>query len=176
MKFIFTEKKLKMDDDLKAYAEKKIGKIDRFFKEESEAFVTFAYERGRYLAEVTIKNKGIFYRVSEATGDMFASIDSAVGSIERQIRKNKTRLEKKLREGAFEREIVPYSVTDEEEQEFNIVRRKTFSIKPMTAEEAILQMNLLEHEFYVFKDQDAGNYAVVYKRSDGGYGLIECVE
>ena len=92
------------------------------------------------------------------------------------IRKNKTRLEKKLRDGAFEREIKPPVVVpdDEEDEEFNVVRTKRFSIKPMTVDEAILQMNLLEHEFFVFKNQDdEGRFAVVYKRNNGGYGLIE---
>ena len=103
MKFTFTEKKMDVSEDLRAYAEKKIGKIDKFFKTDSEAFVTFSTERGRFRAEVTIKNNGMFYRVSELTGDMYASIDSAVASIERQIRKNKTRLEKRLRAGAIDR-------------------------------------------------------------------------
>jgi putative sigma-54 modulation protein len=97
MKFTFTEKKMELSDDLHAYAEKKIGKIDRLFRTESDAYVTFSSERGRFLAEVTIKNNGMFYRVSELTSDMYASIDSAVAGIERQIRKNKTRLEKRLR-------------------------------------------------------------------------------
>lgn len=175
MKFTFTEKKMEVPDDLHAYAEKKIGKIDRLFKTESEAYVTFSTERGRYLAEVTIKNNGMFYRVSELTSDMFASIDSAVAGIERQIRKNKTRLEKRLRAGALEREIKPIYIPsgDEGEEEFKIVRNKKFYIAPMSAEEAILQMNLLDHTFFVFKNADEQNiFSVVYRRRDGGYGLI----
>lgn len=177
MRFTFTEKKIQVSDDLRRYAEKKIGKIDRLFKSESDAFVTFAIERGRHIAEVTLRNNGMFYRVSDSTGDMYASIDSAVASIERQIRKNKTRLSKKLRTGAFEPEeepaIIPQAETDEEEEgEFEIIRMKKFAIKPMTPEEAILQMNLLGHEFFAFKEQDTGAFAVVYKRKSGGYGLI----
>ena len=125
MKFTFTENKMSMTDDLRSYAEKKIGKLDRFFKDESEAFFTPSIERGRYKAEVTLKNNGMFYRVTEVTSDMYASIDSAAASIERQIRKNKTRLAKRLREGAFERDIKPdygYSVDEQEEGEFKIVR------------------------------------------------------
>ena len=157
---------------MKEYAEKKISKIDKYFKTESEAFVTFSTERGRYIAEVTIKNNGMFYRVKETTGDMCASIDSAVATIERQIRKNKTRLEKRLRTDAFERVVVPM-VDDEPEEEFKVVRNKRFSIQPMGVQEAILQMNLLEHEFFAFRNADAGDaFAVVYKRNDGGYGLI----
>jgi len=180
MRFTFTEKKVRASEDLQAYAEKKIGKLDRFFRAESDAFVTFTIERGRHIAEVTIKNNGMFYRVSESTSDMYASIDSAVAGIERQIRKNKTRLEKKLREGAVEREMPASPISEEqpddasEEGNFEIIRTKRFSIKPMTAEEAILQMNLLDHEFFVFKNQDDEDaFAVVYKRKSGGYGLIE---
>ena len=103
MKFTITGKKLEVSEELRAYAEKKVGKIERLFRSrDSEAFITFSRERGRYTAEVTLKNNGMFYRVSETTGDMFASIDSACASIERQIRKNKTRLEKKLKAGPIE--------------------------------------------------------------------------
>lgn len=171
MKFTFTEKRMDATPAMKEYAEKKISKIDKYFKTDSEAFVTFSTERGRYIAEVTIKNNGMFYRVKEVTSDMCASIDSAVASIERQIRKNKTRLEKRLRTDAFEREI--QIAPEEVEDEFKIVRNKRFVIQPMSVEEAILQMNLLDHEFYAFRNAEEGDaFAVVYQRKDGGYGLI----
>ena len=177
MKFTFYERKIKLTDDIKDYAERKVGKLDRFFKDESEAHITFGLERGRYHVEVTLQNNGMHYRVSEVTSDIFASIDSAVSAIERQIRKHKTRLEKKLRAGAIEREIgaLPsYASEEEEERDFVIHKTKRFSIKPMTAEEAILQMDLLGHEFFVFRNQNANDaFAVVYKRKRGGYGLIE---
>lgn len=174
MKFTFTEKRMESSGDLRAYAEKKIGKLDRFFKTEAETVVTFSTERGRYLAEITIHSNGLFYRASELTSDMYASVDSGVAAIERQIRRNKTRLEKRLREGALEREAAPaYAPVEEEDVEFKIVRRKSFSIKPMSVEEAILQMNLLDHEFFVFKNMDSDEaVSVVYKRHQGGYGLI----
>jgi len=177
MKFTFTEKKVQVSDELREYAEKKIGKLDRFFKLESEAFITFEIERGRHKAELTLNNNGIFYRVNEVTSDMYASIDSAVAAIESQIRKNKSRLSKRLRDGALERDVKPsvsYAAADEDELDFNVIRTKRFPIKPMTIEEAILQMNLLGHEFFVFKNQeDGGTFSVVYKRKNGGYGLIE---
>lgn len=175
MKFTFTEKKMDSSEDLRAYASRKIGKLDRFFKNEADAYVTFSIERGRFRAEITIRSNGLFYRASELTNDMYASVDSGVAAIERQIRRNKTRLEKKLREGALEREIVPayVSAAEESDDEFKIVRSKRFSIKPMSAEEAILQMNLLNHEFFVFKNMDENDaFSVVYKREQGGYGLI----
>ncbi len=175
MKFTFTEKKIQVSDDLHEYAEKKLGKLDRFFRSESEAFVTFQIERGRHTAEVTIKNNGMFYRVSETTSDMYASIDSAVAAIERQIRKNKTRLEKKLRADALTFDAPVLSAEDEEEDtDFTVIRTKKFPIKPMTTEEAILQMNLLKHTFFVFRNQDDNDtFSVVYRRKSGGYGLIE---
>ena len=170
MKFTFTEKRIDATPAMKEYAEKKISKIDKYFKTDSEAFVTFSTERGRYIAEVTIKNNGMFYRVKETTGDMCASIDSAVASIERQIRKNKTRLEKRIRAEAVE--VAP-ACDDEAEEEFKIVRNKRFSIQPMSVQEAILQMNLLDHAFYAFRNADEGDaFAVVYKRKNGDYGLI----
>ena len=176
MKILFTEKKIQVSGDVRAYAEKKIGKLDRFFKIESEAFVTFSMERGRQNVELTLKNNGMFFRVSESTHDMYASIDSAVSSIERQVRKNKTRLEKRLREGALEREIVPVVSPEPEEEDgsFDLIRTKKFPIKPMGVEEAILQMNLLGHNFFAFRNHENENaFSVVYKRKDGGYGLIE---
>ncbi|MDR3310862.1 MAG: ribosome-associated translation inhibitor RaiA [Oscillospiraceae bacterium] len=181
MKFTVLEKKVKVSPEIREYAEKKIAKLDRFFRVESEASVVFASLRGRLIAEVTLNNNGMFYRVTESTGDMFASIDSAVAAIERQIRKHKTRLSKRLRDGAFERDIAPEAsvVTEEpdEEPEFKIVRTKAFPIKPMTAEEAVLQMNLLGHEFFVFKNQDNGErFSIVYRRKSGDYGMIESLD
>ncbi len=176
MKFTFTEKRMGSSEELREYARRKISKLDRFFKTEGEAFVTFSLERGRFLAEITIHNNGMYYRASELTSDMYASVDSGVAAIERQIRRNKTRLEKKLREGALEKEPAPAYVPEAEEtedEEFNIIRSKHFAIKPMSPEEAILQMNLLGHEFFVFKNmQDDEAFSVVYKRKQGGYGLI----
>ncbi len=176
MKFTFSEKRMDSSEDLRAYAMRKIGKLDRFFKTEADAIVTFSLERGRFLAEITIHNNGLYYRASELTNDMYASVDSGVAAMERQIRRNKTRLAKRLREGALERDAVPAYVPmedDADNEEFKIVRSKRFSIKPMSAEEAILQMNLLGHEFFVFRNMDAEDaFAVVYKRKEGGYGLI----
>jgi putative sigma-54 modulation protein len=175
MKFTYTEKKFQSTDDLRKYAEKKVGKLDRFFKGDAEAYITFSIERNRHKAEITISNNGMIFRGSETTNDMYATIDSAIEAIEHQIRKNKTRLEKRLREGSLVN-AGPVAVV-EEEKDFDIVRTKRFSIKPMTAEEAILQMNLLGHEFYVFKNQDLEDeFCVVYKRKQGGYGLIESID
>ena len=179
MKFTISAKQMEVADDLRQYTEKKVGKIDRLFRTPSEAFVTFSRERGRYTAEVTLKNNGMFYRVSDTTSDVFASVDSACASIERQIRKNKTRLEKKLKSGPIDWGSMSASPDEpeEEEEEFKIVRTKRFSIKPMTPQEAILQMNLLEHEFYAFRNsEEDGAFSVVYARKNGGYGLLSDAE
>ena len=178
MKFVFTDKKVNLPNYIHNYAEKKVGKLDRFFKEDATAALTFSIEKDRNQVEVTIRSSGTIFRVSESTADMRASIDAAVASLERQIRKNKTRLEKRLRQDAFVRTVDAEEVSsfapEEEEEEFRIVRTKRFPIKHMTVEEAVLQMNLVDHTFFAFKNaDDGGAFAVVYKRNDGGYGLIE---
>ena len=172
MKFTFIEKKMAPSDSLRAYAEKKVSKIDRLFRTESEANVTFSTERGRFTAEITIKNNGTFFRAHETTSDMYASVDSAVATIERQIRKNKTRLAKNLRAEAVLPEL-PEEFEAHEEGAFDIVRTKRFTVKPMSVEEAILQMNLLGHSFYVFRRIEDSTICVVYHRNNGGYGIIE---
>lgn len=176
MKFVFTDKKVTLPQNVHAYAEKKVGKLDRYFKADAEASIVFSVQKDCNQVEVTVRSGGTVYRVSEKTSDMFASIDAAVSSIERQIRKNKTRLEKRLRTDAFERtvgEISSFVPEVEEEEEFRIVRTKRFPLRPMSVEDAILQMNLIGHAFFAFRDADSdGAFTVVYKRDDGGYGLI----
>ena len=178
MKFVFTDKKVNIPNYIHNYAEKKVGKLDRYFKEDATAAITFSIEKDRNQVEVTIRSSGTIFRVSESSSDMRASIDAAVASLERQFRKNKSRLEKRLRQGAFERtideaEVASFVPDGPEEGEYRIVRTKTFPIKPMTQEEAILQMNLLEHEFFVFRNAEARDaFTVVYRRKNGGYGLI----
>ena len=179
MKFVFTDKKVNLPNKVHAYAEKKVGKLDRYFKADTEAAVVFSVEKGRNNVELTIRSGGTIIRVAESTSDMFATIDAAVSSVERQLRKNKARLEKRLRQDAFSRsvdveEMSSFAPEGEEEEEFRIVRPKRFPIKLMTVEEAVLQMNLVDHTFFAFKNaDDDGSFAVVYKRNDGGYGLIE---
>ena len=177
MKFVFTDKKVNLPNKVHAYAEKKVGKLERYFKAETEAAIVFSVEKGRNNVELTVRSGGTIIRVAESTSDMFATIDAAVASVERQLRKNKARLEKRLRQDAFVRSVdeeVSSFAPETEEEEFKIVRTKKFPIKPMTVEEAVLQMNLVDHTFFAFKDVDHdGAFSVVYKRNDGGYGLIE---
>ncbi len=174
MKFQFSEKKVKLPQNVHAYAEKKVMKLARYFEEDAEALVVFSVEKNRNKVELTVHGAGTWFRASESTSDMFASIDAAVGTIEGQIRKNKTRLARRLRQDAFVRTVEETSFVPEEEDELKIVRVKQFYFKPMTREEAVLQMNLLEHNFFAFRDEDnGGSFAVVYRRNDGGYGLID---
>ena len=175
MKFQFSEKKVKLPGNVHAYAEKKVMKLARFFEEDAEALIVFSVEKNRNNVELTVRGAGTIFRAKESTSDMFASIDAAIGTIEGQIRKNKTRLARRLRQDAFVRTADETSfVAEEKEDDFSIVRVKEFYFKPMTREEAVLQMNLLDHNFFAFRDEDNGGcFAVVYKRNDGGYGLID---
>ena len=175
MKFTFTCKKVDLNDSVKEYAEKKISKLDRYFKNEAEANVTFSVEKNnRCVVEVTIRGGNTLFRAQEENkeGNMRAAIDTAQEYIDRQIRKNKTRLEKRLRQGAFDPSVLAAEPEVSEEREFQIVREKHFSIKPMSAEEAILQMNMLGHQFFMFRDDSTGEINVVYRRKDGDYGLL----
>ena len=174
MKFQFSEKKVKLPRNVHDYAEKKVMKLARYFEEDAEALIVFSVEKNRNKVELTVHGAGTWFRASEATSDMFASIDAAVGTIEGQIRKNKTRLARRLRQDAFTRTVEETSFAPEPEDDLNIVRIKSFYFKPMTREEAVMQMNLLEHNFFAFRDEDNGGcFAVVYRRKDGGYGLID---
>ena len=175
MKFQFSEKKVKLPGNVHAYAEKKVMKLARYFEEDAEALIVFSVEKNRNNVELTVRGAGTIFRAKESTSDMFASIDASIGTIEGQIRKNKTRLARRLRQDAFTRTADETSfVAEEKEEDLSIVRIKEFYFKPMTREEAVLQMNLLEHSFFAFRDEDNGGcFAVVYKRNDGGYGIID---
>ncbi len=174
MKCTFSCKKVSLNDSIKAYTEKKISKLDRYFQEEPAAFVTFSVEKTHLCSvEITIRGAGTLLRAQRSApdGDMRGAVDAACGYIERQILKNKTRLAKRLRSEALPAAPDEFEVA--EEKEFDIVRTKRFSVKPMSPEEAILQMNLLDHSFFVFRNIEDDTLSIVYRRNKGGYGLIE---
>lgn len=176
MKFTFTCKKVALNDSIKEYAEKKLSKLERYFPEEVEAVVVFAVEKNhRCVAEVTIRDGGRIFRaeVESPDGDMRGAIDNAVSAIERQFRKNKGRLVTQLRHDAFPPPVDEDVFDVQEEKEFEIVKTKRFHVKPMSPEEAILQMNLLHHDFFVFRNSSDNSLSIVYQRKHGGYGLIE---
>ena len=176
MKYTYTCKKVTLNDSIKDYAEKKISKLERYFREEdTSASVTFSVEKDHLCTvEITIRGAGPLLRAQTQApdGDMRGAIDAAVGYIERQILKNKPRLSKRLRSEGFPASAPADDFEIAEEKEFNIVRTKRFSVKPMSAEEAILQMNLLGHSFFVYRDSENESLCIVYQRKNGGYGLI----
>lgn len=173
MKFKVIGKNIEVTDALKNAISKKIGRLEKFFKPATEVHVTLSVVRSRQIIEITIPFNGVLLRAEESNLDMYESIDKAVDVIERQIRRNKTRLAKSLHEEAFIPQNFFINEDIPEEEEFNVVRSKRFAIKPMDVEEAILQMNLLGHQFFVFSNSDTNEVNVVYKRKDGNYGLIE---
>ncbi len=175
MKITIVERKIKISEELRDYAIKKVAKLDRYFQKDTSATITFSELKGRQTAEVTVRHNGMVFRAEETTTDMFASVDGMISSIERQIRRNKTRLEKKLRQGAFDKMAAnEASLADFVEDKYEVVRRKKFDVHSMTVEEAILQMNLLDHQFFFFRNAEEDDMpAVIYKRAAGGYGLIE---
>ena len=169
MKITVTGRQMTVRDSLREMVEKKLAVLDKYFGDEVTANVTFRYRRSVEMIEITIPLGNTIFRSEEGAETFRTALDLAVDTLERQIRKNKTRLSKRLRAPAFE---VPTDDGDfEEEEEFKI-RTKTYPIRPMSVEEAILQMNLLEHEFFVFVDAESGATSVVYVRRDGDYGLI----
>jgi putative sigma-54 modulation protein len=174
MKITITSRKTEIKDKEKELIEKKIGKLGKFFNDDADATVTVSSQKNDKIAEVTIFANGLVYRAEERNSDLLDAIDKIETAIDRQIRKNKTRLEKSVKRDAF----VPSSGdADEEdvaeEKDFKIIRTKSHYLKPMTPEEAILQMNLLGHEFFVFFNGTTDTTDIVYKRKDGNYGLIE---
>lgn len=179
MKFKIIGRRYDVTDKIKDYTEKKLGKLDKFFKDESEARVVIGTIKDNDYIEATIYAGGMMYRAEAYDREILAAIDKIVDVIERQIRKNKTRLEKKIKRDATLDNMLlsgtPYT-EGEETKEFEIVKTKRFVVKPMNAEEAILQMNLLGHNFFVFKNVETDEMNVVYKRKDGKYAIIESVE
>lgn len=174
MKLILTARKTVIKDFFKEKVEKKLSKLERFFDDEVTAYVTVTHIKDREIVEITIDNNGMFYRCEKTTGDRVESLDYVVDSLTKQIVKNKTRLEKRLRENAFSEQYTLLDTQEDEQlEDYSVVRTKKFSMKPMNLEEAILQMNLVGHTFYMFINDSTDEVNVVYKRKNGDYGLIE---
>lgn len=166
-------KKLELTDAIKNYVEEKIGRIDKYFKNKNDitANVLVKIRGNKQVVEVTINTHGLILRGEETNDDLYAAIDIVSDKIERQIRKNKTRMHKKIHKEKIQDFDLSFESLDEEE--LQIVKRKTLDIKPMSEEEAILQMELLSHSFFVFKNANTDYVNVIYKRKDNNYGLIE---
>lgn len=172
MKLNIRGEKQTITDSMKAYAQDKLNKLNKYIENESEvqANLLFKLNGPKHKIEVTIPLKNYTLRVEEEGEDFYAIIDTAMDKLERQIRKNKTRLEGKKVKDKMDF-ILDFEEKEQEDE--TIVKRKTIELKPMDEEEAILQMELLDHDFYIFKDIDTNKVAVLYKRKDNNYGLIE---
>ena len=179
MKFTIIGRKYTVKDSVREYVEKKLSKLDKFFKEEPVARVVLGTIKDNEYIEAQINAGGMIFRAKVEDSEIHAAIDRIVDVIERQIRKNKTRLAKRLRENSLDNmELISGGsfVDEEDTAEFKIVKKKRFEVKPMTPEEAILQMKLLGHDFFVFKNVETNEMNVVYARKDGKFALIESVE
>lgn len=174
MKVIISGKNMQVTDALRNSVESKLSKLDRYFNREVEAQVTLSLEKARQIIEVTIPINGSILRAEEATEDMYASIDGVVDKLIRQLKKHKTKLENRVNKYETIRfENIPAFHEADNTIEPKIVKTKRFAIKPMASEEAVLQMELIGHNFFVFTNADTDEVNVVYKRKDGNYGLIE---
>ena len=172
MRITITGKNLTVTEDLKNRIEKKLGKMDRYFRQEVDATVRLTQEKNlRYIAEITITVGGIMLRAEETSDDIIKSADRAVDKIERQIRRHRTKLEKRLHEEVVIQAEETENSVEEESQE--LVRVKRFEMKPMTVEDAILQMDMLGHSFFLFQNSETGITSVVYRRNYGNIGMLE---
>lgn len=171
MKCVFVGKEV-VSDSLKARAEKKLSKLDRYFNKEAEAIIRFRQQRGgRNICEITVSVDGLILRAEENSNDMYLSIDRAVDKLESQIRRYRTKMGKHLRDPkpeAPEEKVEPVY----EEASYDVVRVKKFSVKPMDVDDAITQMELLGHNFFLFMNAETNSMCVLYRRNDGSYGLL----
>lgn len=178
--FTVRGKNIEITPSLREYVEKRVGKVTKYFENVGDISVLLTVSKGRHIVEVTVPVQGgILLRGEEATMDMYTSIDLVVEKLERQIHKQKTKLARRFRSGGFKAEALQAPAVPEnqeaagEDDEYKVVKTKRFVVKPMDVQEAIMQMNLLNHNFFVFRDAETEEVNVVYKRTDGNYGLIE---
>ena len=173
MRITISGKNITVTDALKARTEKKVRKLERYFNDDTLAAVTMGVEKNRHIVEVTIPFDGAVLRGEEASDDMYTPLDRVLVKLEKQIHRHRTRLEKRLREGAFRHDEPVFEDALAVEDQGQVIRTKRFAIKPMLVEEAIMQMDLLGHSFFVFTNSQSDEVNVVYRRKDGNYGLIE---
>ena len=170
MNITIVGRKVNLRENFKELVQRKLQKFERIFDADADATVTVTLERNRQTVEITVKQRGMIYRAEASALEMNDALDDVVAALGRQIRKNKTRLERSKKVQQFELVDEYY---DEPDEEIEIAQRKSFFVKTMTVEEAILQMNLLGHTFFMFRDEASGEINVVYKRNDGKYGVLE---
>ena len=171
MKTTITAKKMQIPTNFTEYAEKRIDtRLGKFFGDDADAKIVISEIKNQIVLELTVRYNSMIYRAERSAEDKNVALDDAIDKIIRQIRKNKTRVEKKLKDTAFKD---AFTEPVEEITDYEIIKDKKFKLRPMSVEEAILQMNLLSHEFFMFLNADTGSINVVYKRDDGNYALLE---
>ena len=171
MKMTYVAKKLSLSDQEKLLIEKKMAKLNKFFTDDATAAITFTVVREEVTVEVTIKDRGVLFRGERSAVDKMMAIDEIIDLLIRQVRKNKTRLSRNLYDEALD-----FEAWEDGEDDYNLVRTKDVLLRPMDLDEAIMQMNLLDHNFFMFLDSESERICVVYRRKDGQYGLLrsEC--
>lgn len=170
MNITINAKKMQVSQAFTDYAQKRLDtKLDKFFGEEADSKIMLSEQKGQIVVELTVRYNNMLYRAEQTAADKTDALDCAIDKIIRQIRKNKTRLEKRLKDNAFKQEFEDTV----EEADISVIRYKKFDMRPMTAEEAILQMNMLGHNFFMFKNADDGKVNVVYQRADEGYAVLQ---
>ncbi len=174
MKTVFTGRKVNLRDNFKDLAEKKLSKFDKLFDGNASAAVTVTVEKNRQTVEVTIRHDSMVYRAESTMEEMNEALDKVIEALAKQFRKHKAKLAKKLRKDSLENYLSNYDISSEDsaEEKYEVVRVKNFPVKPLDVEEAILQMNMIGHQFYMFRNQNNGEINVVYKRKNGDYGLL----
>jgi len=170
MKANYILRKVTLKDSSKEHIEKKITKLEKFFSDDAEVTLKFVLENETVKSEITIKDKSTVYRAEDIQTDLVDAFDNAYDNVIRRIRKQKTKLEKRLRSTSFDDAFAP---VDFEEEDFEVIRSKEFYLQAISVNEAILQMNLIGHQFFIFENADTNLVSVVYRRNDGKYGLIE---
>ena len=173
MKFVYAGKGMEVSDSLKARVEKKLSKLERYFNKDTEADVRFSQQKGgRDIVELTVSAGSLILRAEESSNDMYLSIDRAADKLESQVRRYRTKLEKQMHRG--EQSVEEFEDSPiYEEAKFDVVRVKRFAVKPMSVEDAITQMELLGHDFFLFLNEETEIMSVLYRRNDGSYGLLQ---
>ncbi len=172
MKITYTARKVNLRDNFKERVEKKLKKFEKIFSEDATVNVVVTMNKNNQIVEITIKDNSMVYRAEKTQLEMNDAVDKCIDVLGRQLRKNKAKLEKKLKSGSID-DLFEAPAEELDEEEFKVVRTKQIPIKPITVDEAILQMNLVGHKFYMFTNVDTGEVNVVYCRDDGAYGLLE---
>ena len=173
MTITYTARKVTLRDNFKERVEKKLAKFQKIFSDKAEAHVVVTVEKNRQTVEITIRDNKMIYRAESTMSEMNDALDRVVDILMRQIRKNKTRLEKRVKAGSIDALTADMPAQEEPEEEYQVVRKKQVMLKPINVEEAILEMNMINHDFFMFINAETDEMNVVYSRANGNYGVLE---